>query len=76
MPEPRTAAATRARWTGSTPESRQAGTQKARLTHAVNEIRRQVALSRRAQGLPDRVAAERFLDQLAAEVLGGGQDGR
>jgi hypothetical protein len=39
------------------------------------EIRRQVAESRRAQGLPEHVAADRFLDELAAEVLGGGRDG-
>jgi len=36
-------------------------------------VRTQVVESRRAQGLPDHVAAERFLDQLAREVLD--QDG-
>ena len=72
MSASRTEAATRARWAGSTPEQRKAGTQKARLTYAINEIRRQVAESRKAQGLPEHVAAERFLDELAAEVLGGG----
>ena len=60
------------RWAGSTPEQRKAETQKARATFAINEIRRQVAASRRAQGLPEHVAAERFLDLLAAEVLDGG----
>jgi hypothetical protein len=68
-------AAHAARWAGSTPEQRKAGTQKARLTHAVNEIRRQVRESRAAQGLPEHVTAERFLDDLAREVLGGGADG-
>jgi hypothetical protein len=61
-------------WASKTPEQRKAGTQKARLTHAVNEIRRQVRESRTAQGLPEHVTAEQFLDELAAEVLGGGQD--
>ena len=50
------------------------GTQTARLTHAINEIRRQVAESRQRQGLPQHVDAERFLDDLAREVLGGGRD--
>jgi hypothetical protein len=72
--EPRTAAASRARWAGSTPEQRKAGTEKARLTYAINEVRRQVKASRRAQGLPEHVVAERFLDELAREVLGGGAD--
>jgi hypothetical protein len=67
-------AAHAARWAGKTPEQRRAETQKARATFAFNEIRRQVAASRKAQGLPEHVAAERFLDELAAEVLGGGQD--
>lgn len=74
MPSSRTEAASRARWAGSTPEQRKAGTQKARLTHAINEIRRQVAESRQRQGLPQHVDAERFLDDLAREVLGGGRD--
>jgi hypothetical protein len=34
----RTEAATRARWAGSTPEQRRAGTAKARREHAVREI--------------------------------------
>jgi hypothetical protein len=38
MPEPHTAAASRARWAGSTPEQRRAGTAKARREHAVREI--------------------------------------
>jgi hypothetical protein len=42
-----------------------------RTANAITEIHRQIRESRRAAGLPDRVAAERFLDQLAAEVLGG-----
>ena len=64
-----------ARWAKTTPEQRQDATKKARLTHAINEIRRQVQESRAAQGLPEHVTAERFLDELAAEVLGGGADG-
>jgi hypothetical protein len=32
-------------------------------------VRDQVQASRRAQGLPEHVTADRFLDQLAAEVL-------
>jgi hypothetical protein len=32
-------------------------------------VREQVRASRRAQGLPETVTADRFLDQLAAEVL-------
>jgi hypothetical protein len=59
---------------GPRPNSARPGTQKARLTHAINEIRRQVAESRQRQGLPQHVDAERFLDDLAREVLGGGRD--
>jgi hypothetical protein len=75
VPEPRTAAASRARWVGKTQAQKDATARKARLGLAVKEIHRQIRESRRVAGLPDRVAAERFLDQLAAEVLGGGQDG-
>jgi hypothetical protein len=38
----------------------------------VEKIRAQVVASRRAQGLPDHVTAEAFLDRLAAEVLAEG----
>jgi hypothetical protein len=68
-------AAHAARWAGSTPEQRKAGTAKARRGLVVAEIRRQVEESRRAQGLSPTVAAEQFLDELAREVLGGGRDG-
>jgi hypothetical protein len=36
---------------------------------SIEKIRAQVVASRRAQGLPDHVTAETFLDRLAAEVL-------
>jgi hypothetical protein len=40
------------------------------------QIRIQVRESRRAQGLPEHVTADQFLDALAREVLeGGGRDG-
>jgi hypothetical protein len=41
----------------------------------VAEIRRQIAESRKAQGLPEHVAAGQFLDELAREVLGGDPHG-
>jgi hypothetical protein len=37
-------------------------------------IREQVRRSRLAQGLPEHITAERFLDDLAREVLGGDHD--
>jgi hypothetical protein len=75
MPEPRTAAASRARWAGSTPEQRRAGTQAARRAQAFQTIREQVAESRRAQGLPETVTDDQILMELARKVLGGGHDG-
>jgi hypothetical protein len=74
MPEPRTAAATRARWVGRGPEQRKAETAAMRRAAMLAEVRRQIAESRRAQGLPEHVAARQFLDDLAREVLGGGHD--
>jgi hypothetical protein len=38
-----------------------------------NRVRTQVVAFRRARGLSETVTDERILDQLAAEVLGGGQ---
>jgi hypothetical protein len=38
------------------------------------EICAQVVQSRRAQGLPDHVTAELFLDQLAREILAAGRE--
>jgi hypothetical protein len=35
----------------------------------MNRVRDQVVTSRRAQSLPDHVTADRFLDDLAREVL-------
>lgn len=69
------AAAHRARWAGSTPESRKAALLKTRRALVVAEIRRQIAESRKAQGLPEHVAAGQFLDELAREVLGGDPHG-
>jgi hypothetical protein len=69
-----TVAARKARWVGRTPEQRKAETQKARTTFAFNEIRRQIAKARSEQGLPPHVEAEKFLDDLARELLGGGRD--
>ena len=61
-----------ARWKGTTLEQRQAATKNARLSLAIKEIRQQIAASRRAQGLPEHVDAERFLDELAKEIIPGG----
>jgi predicted RNA-binding Zn ribbon-like protein len=66
--------AARARWTGTTPEERQAKTTAARRALALAEIKRSVAESRRAQGLPETVNAEQFLRELAAEIVQGGWD--
>ena len=74
MSEPRTAAATRARWANSTPEQRRAGTAKARREYAVREI---------VENWPELTAEQQQrlrallvpLNQADA-VLGGGQDGR
>jgi hypothetical protein len=60
----RTAAATRARWAGSTPEQRREGTRKARLTHAVNEL-----VNQWPELTPEQVARLRSLLQ----PVGGGE---
>ena len=67
-----TVAATKARWAGTTPEQRREATRKMRTTLALNQLRRQIAQSRQDQGLPPHVEAEKFLDELARELLGGG----
>jgi hypothetical protein len=58
-----------------TPEQRQAQTAAARRALAIAEIRRQVAESRRAQGLPETVTDDRLLAELAADVLGQDKEG-
>jgi hypothetical protein len=70
----RTAAATAARWAGSTPEQRQAQTQAMRRAHALKTIREMVAETRQAQGVPPTVTDDQILAELAREILGGGRD--
>ena len=54
-----------------TPEERSEAARRA-VNARWAKVRKQVRESRAAQGLPEHVTAERFLDELAAEVLGGG----
>lgn len=65
MPSSRTEAASRARWAGTTPEQRKAGTKKARLSLAVREIVDQWPELR-----PEQVAHLRSL----LTPAGGGRD--
>jgi hypothetical protein len=62
----------RRHWAAQADEERQSRARTARQGLVVAEIKRQIAESRHAQGLPEHIAAERFLDDLAREVLGGG----
>jgi hypothetical protein len=57
-----------------TPEERSEAARRA-VNARWAKVRAQVAESRKAQGLPETVPAGPVLDQLAAEVLGGGGDG-
>ena len=71
MSSSRTAAASRARWAGSTPEDRRRGTAAARREHAVREIVRQwpeltEEQQQRLRGL---------LRPLPESGVGGGHDG-
>jgi hypothetical protein len=71
----RTAAATAARWAGSTPEQRQAQTAAMRRAHALKTVRQMVAETRQQQGLPPTVTDDQILMDLAREVLGGEHHG-
>jgi hypothetical protein len=62
----------RRHWAEKSPERRAEQGDKMRRGLVVAEVRRQIEKSRLEQGLPERVAAEQFLGELAAEVLGGG----
>jgi hypothetical protein len=73
VPEPRTAAATRARWAGKTQADKDAAALKMRRALVLKELRAQIIESRRAQGLHDHVV-DPALDELAREILGGDHD--